>query len=135
MESKWNSIPTDSKFILLDSKGHSNPFQPIPAHSMGHSNTFQHISWAIPDSDIWSDFTCAHQTVVPTFVVNYFLIRRYSTATACSPDFSLSITNALLNTQCTPTKRNTTNTIPTVRAALTLFATQLIERKLVREAK
>ena len=32
MESKWNSIPTDS-----------NPFQPIPTHSMGHSNTFQHI--------------------------------------------------------------------------------------------
>ena len=31
------AIPTHSKFILLD----SNPFQPIPAHSMGHSNTFQ----------------------------------------------------------------------------------------------
>ena len=50
MESKWNSIPTDSKFIPLDSKGHSNTFQvhsagfqPIPTHSMGHSNTFQHI--------------------------------------------------------------------------------------------
>ena len=30
MESKWDSIPTDSKFIPPDSKGHSNPFKPIP---------------------------------------------------------------------------------------------------------
>ena len=42
---------------------------------------------------------CAHQTVVPTFkfkVVNYFLIRQYTTATACSPDFGLITTNVLL---------------------------------------
>ena len=79
------------------------------------------------DSDIWSDFMRAHQTVVPTFVVDYFLIRRYGTATACSPDFGLSITSI---------HTNTTNAILlTVRAALTSFAAQLIKRKLVREAK
>ena len=41
---------------------------------------------------------CAHQTVVPTFkfkVVNYCLIRWYTTATARSPGFSLSTTNML----------------------------------------
>ena len=53
------------------------------------------------DSDIWSDFTRAHQTVVPTCkfkVVDYCLIRWFTTATACSPDFSLIqvTTNALL---------------------------------------
>ena len=41
-----------------------------------------------------------YHIVVPTFIVDYFLIRRDSTATTCSPDFSLkvSITNMLLNT-------------------------------------
>ena len=46
MESRWNSIPTDSKFIPPDSKGHSNRFQ---VHSTGFQGPFQHI----PSSFHW----------------------------------------------------------------------------------
>ena len=53
MESKWNSIPTDSNGIQVEfhsnrfqvhSAGFQGPFQHIPTHS----NPFQPIPWAIP---------------------------------------------------------------------------------------
>ena len=47
---RWNpsgipfqQIPSSFCWIPRAIPTHSNPFQPIPAHSMGHSNTFQHI--------------------------------------------------------------------------------------------
>ena len=65
---------------------------------------------------VWSDFTRAHQTMVPTFkfkVVIYFLIRWYTTATACSPDFGLITTNALLLMFTTFRLRSTAPATPT----------------------
>ena len=39
----FQHIPSSFSWIPT----HSNPFQPIPTHSMGHSNTFQHIPGGI----------------------------------------------------------------------------------------